>query len=110
MKYSTAILRFASYFYLFLSIALVAAPFIIPTADQAGMIFLSVMGLVFGFGIYKVRLALLENKYWGWVAGIIIFGMMCLSLFLPLGVVGLFELLKKDTRRRFAQMDEAYNV
>jgi hypothetical protein len=50
----------------------------------------------------------MEGKYWAWVAGIIVSGMQVLSIFFPLGIMGLMGLLNSKTRQAFnAAADKA---
>ncbi len=42
-----------------------------------------------------------KNKVWAWVAALVFSILYTFSLFLPLGLVGLYGLLHKDTRRSF---------
>ena len=45
--------------------------------------------------------SLKNNKFWAWVAGLIICGLYVPSLFIILGIIGLVGLLDKDVRKDF---------
>jgi hypothetical protein len=57
--------------------------------------------LTFAAGIEVVARGLRGRRYWGWVAALCIFTLYTPSIFLPLGVLGLWALLTPATRARF---------
>jgi hypothetical protein len=42
-----------------------------------------------------------HRRFWGWVLGVILFGLYIPSLFLPLGAFGLWGLLDRGSREEF---------
>lgn len=43
-----------------------------------------------------------RERFWAWVAGLILSSVFVCSIFLPLGVMGLIGLLEEPTRKRFS--------
>jgi hypothetical protein len=92
-------LRIASYVYFLLAIGMVLASLFL---DQAGgIIFVALFAAAWGYLHIKIRQGLLAQKYWAWIAGIIVSGMSLLSLLFPLGIMGLIGLLKHEVRMAF---------
>lgn len=52
-------------------------------------------------GIELVAHGLRRRRFWAWVAGLCIFGIYVPSLFLPLGVLGLWGLLDAGSQQAF---------
>ncbi len=48
-----------------------------------------------------VARAIKKRKFWGWVVGIILFGLYIPSPFLPIGGFGMWALLRPDSRKAF---------
>lgn len=61
--------------------------------------FLFCLALVVGIEIVVYGLG--RRKYWAWIAGLCIFATYAPSLFLPLGVLGLWGLLDKGSMAEF---------
>jgi hypothetical protein len=59
------------------------------------------LGLAFAAGVEVVARGLRRRKYWGWVAALCIFTLYVPSMFLPLGVLGLWALLTPATRAHY---------
>jgi hypothetical protein len=57
-----------------------------------------VLCLALAIGIELVAFGLHRRRFWAWVAGLCIFGIYTPSLFLPLGVLGLWGLLDSGSR------------
>lgn len=51
--------------------------------------------------IEVIASSLRRHSFKGWIAGLILFDVYAFSLFLPLGVVGLWALLSRGTREQF---------
>ena len=70
-----------------------------------GLIFIFIIHLIVFLGIAVlnevVARAIKKRKFWGWVVGIILFGLYIPSPFLPLGVFGLWALLTPNSRKVF---------
>ena len=73
--------------------------------DASEVVFSSIIRLIFYFALAAlnevVARAIKKRKFWGWIVGIIIFGLYIPSLLLPIGVLGLWALLTPDSRRAF---------
>jgi hypothetical protein len=67
---------------------------------KAGAIF-CILCLAFAAGIEVVARGLRSRRYWAWVAALCVFTLYTPSIFLPLGVLGLWALLTPTTRARF---------
>lgn len=52
-------------------------------------------------GVEFVAYGVHKRRFWGWVAGLIVFGMYAPSLFFPLRVLGLWRLLATGSRAEF---------
>lgn len=104
MNYSLNLLRFYSYGYFFSTVFLPIKTFL-DGSPLAELVFLTTISVVvflnLGLLIHKIRKGLEEGRYWAWVAGLIIFTLMSLSPLFPPGIIGLFDLLKRDTRAKF---------
>jgi hypothetical protein len=75
--------------------------------DDSGMGLPIAVGVLIFFlaliaGIELVVYGLHRRRFWAWVAGLCIFGVYVPSLFLPLGVLGLWALLDSGSRAEFA--------
>jgi hypothetical protein len=64
-------------------------------------LFVCILCLALAAGIELVARGLRRGKYWGWVAALCIFTLYTPSIFLPLGVLGLWALLSPETRASF---------
>ena len=60
-----------------------------------------VLNLLLVAGIEFVVKGLRRRRFWAWVAGLCIFGVYTCSIFLPLGVLGLWGLLDRGSRSEF---------
>ena len=79
-----------------------------PTNDSKivdGIIFIFIINLIVLLVIAAlnevVARAIKKRKFWGWIFGIILFGLYIPSPFLPLGVFGLWALLTPNSRKAF---------
>ena len=70
-----------------------------------GVVFISIIYIIVCLGIAAlnevVARAIKKRRFWGWVAGIILFGLYIPSPFLPLGGFGLWALLTPNSRKVF---------
>jgi len=57
--------------------------------------------LALAAGVEVVAYGIRKRRFWAWIAGLIIFGIYLPSLFLPLGVLGLWGLLAASSRVEF---------
>lgn len=62
---------------------------------------LSLVFLFLGILYYKVCSGLKSGKFWAWIAGIILSGMWCPSIFFFIGIPALWGLVCKNTRTYF---------
>ncbi len=62
---------------------------------------LFVFCLALAVGIEIVNSGLRRRKFWAWVAGLCVFAVYVPSLFIPLGVLGLWGLLDAGSRAEF---------
>jgi hypothetical protein len=65
----------------------------------AGVFFIVCMAMA--VGIEFVVASLHRRRFWAWVVGLCIFALYASSLFLPLGVLGLWGLLNPGSRAEF---------
>ncbi len=99
-----ACLRIIEGFYIFIALGFFSMILFLVTEDspqKIGLVFfiisfLIMMGLVIFLG-YIVK-DLRRKKFWAWVAGVCIFGLCLPTIFLPIGILGLFWLLKPEVR------------
>ncbi len=52
-------------------------------------------------GVELVAYGIRKRRFWGWVAGLVVFGMYVPSLFFPLGALGLWGLPATGSRAQF---------
>lgn len=64
--------------------------------------FLALLSLGLAILVWFVIRGLRRHRRWAWKTGIVLFVLYLPSWFLPIGAVGLFGLLSKGTRERFA--------
>lgn len=62
---------------------------------------LLVFCLLLSVGVEAVVYGLKRRRFWAWVAALCIFGVFVPSVFLPLGALGLWGLLDRDSRQEF---------
>lgn len=105
MKLALIALRIMSIAYLVLGPILIT----VGLFYQETLVFLFIGPFLFGLGIlyHQIRKGLVEGKYWAWVSGIIVSALSLTSLFFPLGIMGLYGLLNRETRQAFNRIDEA---
>jgi len=84
------------YFLLAISLITVLAPYLPGRYSSiAGFV------IIWGIFIEVVIKGLKDNKYWAWIAGIIISGLQIPSILIILGIIGLIGLVDKETRDAF---------
>lgn len=99
-------LKIAQFLYFILAAVLVVSSFAVE--GGVGLLVVSLFIIGWGYFLIRIRRGLMEGKYWAWVAGIIVSGMQVLSIFFPLGIMGLMGLLNSKTRQAFnAAADKA---
>jgi hypothetical protein len=64
-------------------------------------IFMAMLGVGIALCVEVVAWALRRRKKWGWIAGMVVFGIYIPSAFLPLGAIGMWALLQENVRREF---------
>lgn len=64
-------------------------------------VFSGLFMIAMGVFIEIVVKSLKNNKFWAWIAGLIICGLYIPSIFIFLGIIGLIGLLDKDVRKDF---------
>ena len=64
-------------------------------------VFIFIFCALIAAGVEVVAYGIHKRKFWGWVAGLIVFGIYAPSLFLPLGAFGLWGLLAAGSRAEF---------
>lgn len=93
------VLHITAVIYFLLGIALLT---IFPRyAYIPGASFIALVSIGFGVFVEIIVNGLKNNKFWAWVAGLIICGLSVPSLFIILGIIGLIGLLDKDVRKDF---------
>ena len=100
---ATACLHISAAVYIIAGLALFA---LLMFDDKSGLGFPFAVGvlllcLALACGIEFVVYGLRRRKFWAWVAGLCIFGFYVPTLFLPLGVIGLWGLLDSGSRAEF---------
>ena len=92
--------------YLLIGVAFVL--FLAMTSDPDSFAFMLTIGVVtavvcsaVAFGIEVVAYGVSRRKFWGWVAGLCVFGLFLMSIFLPLAALGLWGLLDAGSRAAF---------
>jgi len=63
--------------------------------------FIALISIGMGVFVEVIIKGLKDNKFWAWVAGLIICGLYVPSLFIILGIIGLIGLLDKEVRKGF---------
>lgn len=100
-------LHVSSILYVLFAIVFPLLFFLMPEDDTppAFRIVLAVLlggiGLVCAIGAEVVAWGLGRRRYWAWIAGLCVFGLYTPSLFLPLGVLGLWGLLDSGSQEVF---------
>ena len=101
------VLHISAVFYFLSGILFLILPFVLPNILEEE-IFLTIMfvitalfSIAIGIFVEIVIKSLKNNKFWAWVAGLIICGLYIPSLFIVLGVIGLIGLLDRDVRKDF---------
>ena len=64
-------------------------------------IFIAAFCMVLAAGVEVVAYGIHKRRFWGWIAGLIVFGIYTPSLFFPLGVLGLWGLFAAGSRSEF---------
>lgn len=57
--------------------------------------------LVLAVAVEVVAYGIHKRRFWGWIVGLIVFGIYTPSLFFPLGILGLSGLLASGSRIEF---------
>lgn len=57
--------------------------------------------LLIAAAVEVVAYSIYQRRFWGWVVGLILFGIYATSLLFPLGVLGLWGLLATGSRAEF---------
>lgn len=96
--------------YVLLALAAVGGLVFISTLNLNAFDQLLIQAMIGCFALFCIAIAvfveivvsaLKRNRFWAWVAGLVISGLYVPSLFLPLGVMGLVGLLDENVRTRF---------
>jgi len=73
--------------------------------EDYGLVSISIIYMIVCLGIAAlnevVARAIKKRKFWGWIVGIILFGLYIPSPFLPIGGFGMWALLTPDPRKAF---------
>ena len=64
-------------------------------------VFVFIFSALIAVGVEVVAYGIRKHKFWGWIAGLIVYGRYLPSLFLPLGVLGLWGFLTEGSRVEF---------
>ena len=100
-------LHISAVLYLLLGFAL---PVLLTLADGGDLevatttgvsVFLFMFCALIAVGVEIVAYGIHKRRFWGWVAGLIVFGIYAPSLFMPLGALGLWGLLAAGSRAEF---------
>ena len=97
-------LHISTVLYVLIALALVVIYFYIPNVrvnDPIAydlFVFLTPICIAMAIGVEFVAWGIRHRKYWAWVAGLCIFATYIPSLFLPLGVFGMWGLLDSGSR------------
>ena len=102
-----ACLHVSTGLYVLLGIGCFLLPSWLPEVSAPGFYFIGVFSLGVSGGVEVVAWAIRRRKYWGWIAGLCGFGMYTPSLFLPLGVLGLWGLLDAGSQEVFRAVKKA---
>jgi len=60
--------------------------------------FLIIFAIFFGTFMFIIKRSLKKGKYWAWIAGIIVSGLMCTNITIVFGIPSLMGLLAKETK------------
>lgn len=101
-------LQISAMLFVFAAVLLAMAPFFTSRLDvsehvlRTGMIWLiAALVIALAAWTFVVAQGLVNRKRWAWISAIVLFVLYVPSVFLPLGVLGLFGALSKGTRVRF---------
>ncbi len=106
IKTSIVCLRIASVIYFIIAaFSLISLGLISEISDVAIITASAIFTFGFGIGLFLEIIIrdLKHQRYWAWVAGIIVFGMFIPSLFFILGILGLINLLKPEVSKAFKE-------
>ena len=92
------ILHISAVIYFLLGIALLT---VLSRYIRFGASIIALVSIGMGVFVEIVIKGLKDNKFWAWVAGLIICGIYVPSLFIILGIIGLIGLLDKEVRKDF---------
>ena len=101
------VLHISTVVYVLSGILLLILPFLLPNIPEEGtfltimLVFMALFSIAIGIFVEIVIKSLKNNKFWAWVAGLIICGLYIPSLFIVLGIIGLIGLLDRDVRKDF---------
>lgn len=104
---ATTCLHIATGLYLVIGVALIPLfPWL--AEDNSGFascygVFLFVCCAIVAGAMEVIAAGLRRRRYWAWVLGVVVFGVYAASLFMPLGIVGLFALFDDETKAIFEQ-------
>jgi hypothetical protein len=105
IKFATVALRISTVLYALMGPLIFAISYMSGALKDSSVVlidtFATVFTLILAIGVEFVRNGIIQRKFWAWGTGLFIFGFYTLSIFLPLGVFGLWGLLAKGSREEF---------
>jgi len=99
---ATVMLHLSVFLYVIIgAVCLVIAGTADSSFEQAALTALAGSCFLLALGVEVVAYGVHRRRYWGWIAGLCVFGVYVPSLFLPLGILGLWGLLDRSSRQVF---------
>src|SRR5713101_6732144 len=71
------------------------------SSQRAFLAFLGGACALLALGVEFVAYGVHRRRYWAWITGLCVFGLYVPSLFLPLGLLGLWGLLDRGSQEAF---------
>jgi len=95
------VLHISAVIYFLLGIALLTLTILPRYIPYGALLLIALVSIAIGVFVEIIIKGLKDNKFWAWVAGLIISGLYVPSLFIILGIIGLIGLLDKEVRKDF---------
>jgi hypothetical protein len=105
IEFATVVLRISTVLYALIGPLIFAISYMSGALKDSSVVlidtFATVFTLMLAIGVEFVRNGIIQRKFWAWGTGLCFFGLYMPSIFLPLGVFGLWGLLEKSSREEF---------
>lgn len=102
IKRANLMLRISSVVYALLGLLMIGLVVLLndggEAGDSVGLYFIAIVCLGMVGAVEVVAAGLRNHKKWAWITALIIFIIYVPSAFIPMGIIGILALIKKDVR------------